>query len=139
MSKLEDLFAQLWVEKYPNIDLVSQYKLIPNRRFLADFVHLESKVAIEIQGGRWIKGGHTTGRGMLADCEKAVLAASLGWIVLPLVDKMLTDEYLEIVYQIIKSRGKSNVAINNLSQIKPVSTDTNKSTPKRRRRRPKVA
>ena len=79
MSKLEDLFAQLWVEKYPNINLISQYKLIPNRQFLADFAYLESKVAIEIQGG-WIKGGHTTGRELLADCEKSVLAASLGCI-----------------------------------------------------------
>ena len=139
MSKLEDLFAQLWVEKYPNVDLISQFKTIPKRRFRVDFAHLRSKVAIEIQGGRWLKGGHTTGKGMYADCEKAVLSASLGWLVLPIVDQMINDDYLEIIYNIIKLRETSNVGISLLSETTPGRTKTGKSLQNRRRNRSKIA
>lgn len=39
-------------------------------------------VLIDVQGGVWIKGGHTTGIGITRDCEKYSLAAVAGYRVI---------------------------------------------------------
>jgi hypothetical protein len=39
-------------------------------------------LAVEIEGGTWIKGRHTTGSGFAADCAKYNRAVILGWRVL---------------------------------------------------------
>jgi very-short-patch-repair endonuclease len=46
-----------------------------------DFAWPEHKVALEVDGGIWLKGGgrHTRGAGWLKDTEKLNTAASLGW------------------------------------------------------------
>ena len=59
-SNLERQFADLWLALYPTIDLYSEYRFSPPRRYRWDFCHPESKVAIEIQGGVWMrKSGHS--------------------------------------------------------------------------------
>ena len=103
-SKLEELFEIEWQLKYPNIQLIPQYKVLPKRKFKIDFAHLPSKTGIEIQGGRWIKGGHTSGNGMFTDCEKSLLCAQYGWLIIPIVDKMISEEYIEIIYSVIRER-----------------------------------
>ena len=104
-SKLEELFEIEWQLKYPNIQLIPQYKVLPKRKFKIDFAHLPSKTGIEIQGGRWIKGGHTSGNGMFTDCEKSLLCAQYGWLIIPIVDKMISEEYIEIIYSVISERN----------------------------------
>lgn len=94
-SHLEQQFAELWLSLYPTIDLHSEYRFSPPRRYRWDFCHLESKVAIEIQGGVWMgKSGHSGGTGVLKDYEKLCLAAAKGWRVFLLAESMITDEYL---------------------------------------------
>ncbi len=95
MSHLEQKFADLWLSLYPAIDLHSEYRFSPPRRYRWDFCHPSSKVAIEIQGGVWMgKSGHSGGSGLLKDYQKLCLAASQGWRVFLLADSMITDEYL---------------------------------------------
>lgn len=103
-SKLEELFEIEWQLKYPRIQLIPQYKILPDRKFKIDFVHLPSKTGIEVQGGRWIKGGHTSGNGMFTDCEKSLLCAGIGWLIIPIVDKMICEEYIEKIYSVIEQR-----------------------------------
>jgi hypothetical protein len=94
-SHLEQQFADLWLNLHPNIDLHSEYRFSPPRRYRWDFCHIESKVAIEIQGGVWMgKSGHSGGTGLVKDYEKLCLAATKGWRVFLLADSMITDEYL---------------------------------------------
>jgi hypothetical protein len=94
-SHLEQQFADLWLNLYPDIDLHSEYRFSPPRRYRWDFCHLESKIAIEIQGGVWMgKSGHSGGTGLVQDYEKLCLAAAKGWRVFLLADSMITDEYL---------------------------------------------
>ena len=94
-SHLEYEFADLWLDLYPGIDLHSQYKFLPDRRFQADFAHLPSKTIIEIQGGTRQPGmGHSTGTGIQDDYEKQQLAAAAGWLVIPLSAADLTREKL---------------------------------------------
>jgi very-short-patch-repair endonuclease len=108
MSHLEQRFADLWVDRYPSIDLHSEYRFSPPRRYRWDFCHLESRVAIEINGQIWQKGGHSSGKGLLRDYEKLCLAAAKGWRVFLLADSMITDEYLELIATAIASDGHAN-------------------------------
>lgn len=88
MSKPEDLLAfQL---KAAGVWFVREHKLIHNRNFRFDFMCSPDKqtgvvpvVMVEVQGGIWKKGGHSTGIGITRDCEKFSLAAAHGYRVLP--------------------------------------------------------
>lgn len=49
------------------------------RRFRFDLAFPAKLLAVECDGGIWNGGRHVRGRGVLSDCEKASLAAILGW------------------------------------------------------------
>lgn len=93
-SHLEEKFIFLWEQKYPHIILDREVKLIPNRRFRFDFVHSDSKVAIEINGGNWGRGRHTRASALDSEYAKINLAQLEGWEVYLLSGDMLTDEWL---------------------------------------------
>ena len=52
------------------------------RRWRFDIALLEPRIAIEVDGGTWMGGRHTTGRGHQSDAEKRNAAAVMGWRVL---------------------------------------------------------
>jgi hypothetical protein len=106
ISKLELKFAQAWTSLSTGYMLTSQYLFCPPRRFLADFAHIESKVLIDIQGGVWMKGksGHSSGSGIISDCEKLFLASSNGYTTFYLTDSMINEDNLIIISATIKSR-----------------------------------
>ena len=47
-SKLEELFESEWQLTYPEIQLVPQYKVVPDRKFRIDFAHLPSKLTYHV-------------------------------------------------------------------------------------------
>ncbi len=49
------------------------------RRWRFDFAWVERKIALEIDGGAFIGGRHTSGSGFVKDMEKFREAAILGW------------------------------------------------------------
>lgn len=49
------------------------------RDFRFDFAWPELRVAVEVDGGMYIKGGHTSGTGASRDREKDDQAMRLGW------------------------------------------------------------
>lgn len=55
------------------------YAAIPGHRYRWDFVWLRPKIVLEVQGGSWIRGGHTFGRGLVRDAKKNNLAVRNGW------------------------------------------------------------
>jgi very-short-patch-repair endonuclease len=59
-----------------------EYKFAPKRRWRFDFAWPELMLAVEIEGGVWSGGRHTSGVGFTADCEKYNEATILGWRVL---------------------------------------------------------
>lgn len=69
----------------------SQQRIIPGRKFTFDRVYRAEKVAIEVQGATFVKGGHSTGTGIARDCEKLSLAAAHGWRVLPVTKHQIED------------------------------------------------
>ena len=61
---------------------VVEYKFHPTRKWKFDFANPELKIAVEQEGGVWIRGRHNRGTGFLNDIEKYNTAVLLGWKVL---------------------------------------------------------
>ena len=61
------------------------------RRWRLDFAWLDEHLALEVEGGTWQKGRHTSGVGFEKDCEKYNEAACLGWTVLRVTANMVAD------------------------------------------------
>ena len=59
-----------------------EYRFDPKRRWRFDFAWPSLKLAVEIEGGVWIRGRHVRPVGYLADLEKYNRAVVLGWRVL---------------------------------------------------------
>lgn len=59
-----------------------EYKFHPTRRWRFDFADPVNKVAIELEGGIWIRGRHVHPTGYLKDTYKYNAAVILGWRVL---------------------------------------------------------
>ena len=70
-----------------------EHTFAPPRKWRADFAWLTGthKVLLEVEGGSWIAGRHTRGKGFEADCEKLNEAALDGWIVLRVTTGMVED------------------------------------------------
>lgn len=56
-----------------------EFAAVPGRRFRWDIAFKEKRLLIEVNGGIWHKGGHSTGKGITRDCEKNNLAVLLGY------------------------------------------------------------
>lgn len=75
-------------------DPVQEHRFHPSRRWRFDFAWIESRVAVEIDGGTFAHSGysrHTTGVGFRKDCEKLNAATVAGWRVLRFTYDMVRD------------------------------------------------
>ena len=80
----EQLAFQL---KASHIKFEREYRPWKNRRFRFDFYI--STFLIEVQGGIWRKGAHSSGIGITRDCEKFCLAAIDGYLVMPVTPEQI--------------------------------------------------
>lgn len=105
-SDAEARFAYLWVEMFPELDLHTQYRFAPPRKWPFDFAHLPTKTAIEIQGGTWVaSSGHRTGKGVRSGYVKYNAAQALGWVVFQLTTEASEDgEKLKEIANVIRGR-----------------------------------
>jgi hypothetical protein len=105
-SDLELTFTNIWLAYFPDIDLHSEWRFAPPRRFRFDFAHLPSKIAIELQGSIWQEGRHSRGSGLLNEYTKMNLAALHGWRVFYLCANTVNDEgiYKQIATAIRQSQ-----------------------------------
>jgi very-short-patch-repair endonuclease len=81
MSNLEELFA-LQIRALQLPAPVREYKFHPKRRWRLDFAWPDDLIAVEVEGGVWTGGRHSTGVGFTIDCEKYAEAMCLGWRIL---------------------------------------------------------
>ena len=68
-----------------------EFKAIPNRRFRWDMAWPECRILVEVQGAIWVKGGHSTGKGITRDCEKLNLANNAGYHCYAFTAEMIKD------------------------------------------------
>ena len=92
-SKLEaEMAFQL---RAAGIRFKPEIRFYDKRKWRFDFVlrwnTFKHGIALEVEGGTWSGGRHTTGAGFEKDCEKYNQAAILGWRVLRVTGPMIKD------------------------------------------------
>lgn len=121
--RLEDRFVDRWTTRYPQfpyerektIDAWRQWAHERKARgfvsravpYKGDFLWPDARVVVEVQGGTWGVGGHSTGTGIERDASKAFTAACGGWVVVALTERMLMkhdDVWLPKLAALIASR-----------------------------------
>jgi hypothetical protein len=82
-----------------------EWRFHATRRWRFDFAWPEQKVAVEVEGGAWIRGRHTRGAGFVGDMSKYNSAALLGWRVFRVEPKNLnTPGTLEMLKEALAFR-----------------------------------
>lgn len=71
------------------ISPVGEYRFHPVRRWRFDWAWPAQQIALEVEGGVFIRGRHSRGLGMVKDMEKYNAAAALGWRVLRVTPKQV--------------------------------------------------
>lgn len=90
MSKLEEHFQRVMQALAPDVPLEREFAAIPGRKFRWDF--RAGNLLIEVEGGTWVKGGHSTGTGIERDCMKQNLAVLHGYTVLRFTTTMIRKD-----------------------------------------------
>lgn len=93
-NDLREKFLAMWrllVPKLPPPEL--EYRFHPIRKWRFDMAWPEHKLAIEIDGGSFVRGGHNRGAQQHKDHEKQNVATSLGWRVLRFATKAMDDPH----------------------------------------------
>ena len=101
----EALAAQL---RAAGVEFAREQTLIPKRRFRFDFLIIGSDLVVEVEGGTWSGGRHTSGVGFRSDCYKYNLALELGYRVLRYTTDMVTKG--EAIAQILDILGAESAA-----------------------------
>lgn len=61
---------------------VFEYRFHPSRRWRIDIAFVLARLAIEVQGGIFIRGRHSRGAAMLEEWEKLNTLSCMGWRVM---------------------------------------------------------
>ena len=103
MSDLEENFAlQVKASDLPQPS--REVCVIPGRKFRFDFCWREARLLVEINGGTFTQGGHSTGLGIRRDYEKGNLAQLAGWRVLMFDGKAVrSGEAIEVVRKALEA------------------------------------
>lgn len=91
------------------VECVKEYRFHDKRKWRFDYAIPEHKIAIEVEGGVWTGGRHTSPQGFLGDMEKYNTATVMGWRVLRTTpDKLLTNETLAMIRKSMTDSTKDN-------------------------------
>ena len=82
-----------------------EFRFHAERRWRADFAHLESRTLIEIEGGVWVNGRHNRAAGFNADLEKYLEAGLLGWRVFRFGPDQITRENVARLVTMLQAPG----------------------------------
>jgi len=102
-STLEELFAfQATAAGLPPFE--REVCVIPGRKFRFDFCFRAAKLLVEINGGTFTQGGHSTGLGIRRDYTKSNLAQLAGWRCLSFDGKAVrSGEAVEVVRKALEA------------------------------------
>ena len=102
-SRLETKFALYW-RGLGGPELKREFRFHAERKWRADFAHVESRTLIEVEGGIFIKGGgrHNRAAGFIADAEKYLEAFLAGWNVVRLTEAQITAPNIERIIRRVR-------------------------------------
>lgn len=84
----------------------TEYRFDPDRRWRFDYAWIPERVALEVDGGIFVRGAHTRGARILKTHEKLNRAAALNWRVLYRVpDNLATDDTLDLLVAVFERRS----------------------------------
>lgn len=92
-----------------------EYRFMKERQWPFDFAWPDQKIALEIQGGTWVKGSrsHAGGTGYENDCQKYNEATIRGWAVLKVTGDMVKNgrfiSYLERMFNAVRQRNVEGI------------------------------
>lgn len=70
---------------------VPEYRFHPVRRWRFDWAFPDRLLAVEQEGGIWIGGRHSRGKGFQADLDKYGEAFAMGWVVVRATPQMVAN------------------------------------------------
>ena len=98
------------------VECIKEHKFHPTRKWRFDYAIPEHKIAIEVEGGVWTGGRHTSPKGFLGDIEKYNAGTVMGWRILRTIpDELCTNATLQMVRDIIandKATGSHELLTN---------------------------
>lgn len=98
-SNLE-LAAKQILQAHKVEPFVQEYRFHSIRRWRFDFAWPDKKLALEVEGGIFRGGRHTSPKGFINDCEKYNTAALMGWRVIRVTSPQIkSGELLEWIQQ----------------------------------------
>ena len=105
-SRLETKFALYW-QSLGGPALEREFRFHAERKWRADFAHVESRTLVEVEGGIFIKGGgrHNRAAGFIADAEKYLEAFLDGWNVVRLTEAQITAPNIERIIRHVTGRS----------------------------------
>lgn len=78
----------------------SEYRFNEHRKWRVDFAWPEQKLAVEIEGGIYTGGRHTSVNGFIRDMEKYNALAEAGWRILRFGNPHIEEQPFEMIEQI---------------------------------------
>lgn len=80
------------------LDVEKEYRFHPSRKWRFDYAIPSIRMAIEVEGGVWTGGRHTSSKGFLGDMEKYNEAALSGWCLIRTTpEELLTSKILDLI------------------------------------------
>lgn len=102
----KDLFTVLCSSDL-KVECVKEHKFHPTRKWRFDYAIPAHKIAIEVEGGVWTGGRHTSPKGFLNDMEKYNTATVMGWRVLRCIpDELCTNATLDLIRKTVQNSVK---------------------------------
>lgn len=81
-----------------HVECVKEFRFHPTRRWRFDYAMPEHKIAVEVEGGVWTGGRHTSPKGFLGDMEKYNTATAMGWRILRTIpDELVSAKMLKML------------------------------------------
>lgn len=88
------------------IHALPQFQFCPPRKWRFDFAIRNSNLAIEVEGGTWVNGGHNRGKGYEENCRKYNKAVEYGWRVLRFTtDMVMSLEAINTIVEVLEREG----------------------------------
>lgn len=106
-SQPESAFLWYWRHIARGPEPALEYRFAVERRWRFDVAWPEARVAVEIDGGGWVRGRHHRPAGYQADAEKLNAAVAAGWRVLRFTPEMLRRDparAAELVAELLQAR-----------------------------------